>query len=182
MKKILQGVLAIFFLLFILLAFIGLICKACGVTFWFEDYYVHKTIKKQEFYEKSKHFKPKICIEKNINYDFYKQNYEKTYDEIIKITQKLIDETNSLRSKEIEDEITNSIEHNSTLKADFEIRNNTIIKNLAKIKALEKIIRKRLDFCNHNYSQCSGFYLELSSAEGYTWALDEYYSRFSYCD
>lgn len=178
MKKILQGILAIL----LLLIFIGFICKTCGVTFWFEDYYVQKTIKKQEFYEKSKHFKPKICIEKDINYAFYEQNYEKAYDKIIKITQKLIDETNSLRSKEIEDEITNHIEHKSTLKADFEIKNNIIIENLAKIKALEKIIRKRIDFCNHNYSQCSGFYLDLSSAEDYIWVLDSYYSEFSYCD
>lgn len=181
MKKILQGILAIFFLLSIILVFIGLICKACGVTFWYEEHYVQKTIKKQELYEKSKHFKPKICIDKNINYDFYKQNYEKTYDEIIKITQRLINETNSLKNKIIEDEITNSIEHNSTLKTDFEIKNNTIIENVAKIKALEKIIEKRLNFCNHNSSQCNNFYLELRSAEGYVWALNNFYNKFSYC-
>lgn len=182
MKKILQGIVAILFLLSIILALIWLICKACGITFWLEDYYVQKSVKKQEFYERAKQFKPKICIEKNTDYVFYEQNYKETYDKIIKITQKLIDETNSLRSKEIENEITNHIEHKSTLKADFEIKNNIIIENLAKIKALEKIIRKRIDFCKHNYSQCSGFYLDLSSAEGYTWVLDSYYSEFSYCD
>lgn len=164
------------------LGLIYVVGKEFGVTFWFENYYTQKTIQEQEFYEKSKHFNPKICIEKNMDYAFYEQNYEKTYDKIISITQKLINETNSLKRKEIRHEITKHLKQNNALETDFEIKNNTIIENVAKIKALEKIVQQRIKFCDHNRSSCNDFYLDTRSGEGYVWALTKFYSSFSYCE